>query len=182
MQTSTLIILLIIIILLILNIYLLNKSRKEFECPDCTCPECEEPIKCVVPSNKAIVIHLVNYYIDPLIKLDEPKEFMEKNMIFSNPKEVVFEEDFTKIHINLKEELIDNRYRFNENNLRYMYPPTAVKEKEFIDLYKLTDFPTPLITFKGTNILLGYVNVVKSWKFFINNNIFLKNITNEETE
>jgi len=180
MQTSTLVILFIIIILLIVNIYLIYKSRKEFECPDCTCPECEEVARCQTPSNKAIVIHLINYFIDPIIRTDEPKEFMEKNMIFSNAKEILFEEDYTKVHLQLKEELIENRYRFNENNLRYMYPPNAEKEKEFVDLYKLTDFPTPLVTFKGTNILLGYVNVVEKWKFFINNNIFLKN--NEEEE
>ena len=164
---------------MILNIYLLHKNRQEFECPDCNCPECEKVQKCLVPSNKSIIAHLIKFYIDPLIKSDEQKDFMNKNMIFSNPKEVLFEEDYNKIYTNLKDELLENRFRFNHNNLRYLYPPNNDKEKEFVDLYKITDFPTPLVTFKGTNILLGYVDVAQEWKYFINNNIYLKNNNQE---
>ena len=58
-----------------------------------------------------------------------------------------------------------------------MYPPDKVKEKEFIDLYKLTEFPTPLVTFKDTNLLIGYVDMVEDWKMFINNDVYLKNIS-----
>jgi len=176
METSTLLILMIIICLLGLNIYLQYKSRQEFECPDCTCPECPAEKVCLIPSNKSIVEYLIKIYIDPIIKIENPKKFMDKNMIFSNPKEIVFEEDYQTVHTNLKDELLENRFRLNEINLRYLYPPTVIKQKEFVDLYRITQFPTPLITFKNTNILIGYVELLKDWKIFINNNVYLKKI------
>ena len=175
MQTSTLVILIIIIGLISMSIYLQYKARQEFECPDCTCPECPPEKKCLIPSNKSVVQYLVNYFIDPLLTLEDPKEFMDKNMIFSKPSEIGFGDDYQKVHLNLKNELLENRFRLNESNLRYMYPPDQVKEKEFVDLYKLTNFPTPLITFKDTNILIGYVEVIKDWRIFINNDVYLRN-------
>lgn len=180
MQTSTLIILIIIIGLISLNIYIQYKSRQEFECPDCTCPECPPEKKCLIPSNKAVVDYLVRFFIDPLLKLSEPKEFMDKNMIFSDAREIGFAEDYEKVFKTLKNELLENRFRFNELNLRYMYPPNQVKEKEFVELYKITNFPSPLVTFKDTNLLIGYVDTIKDWKIFINNNVYLKN--NDENE
>jgi len=174
MENSTLLMLIIIIGLLGVILFIQYKSRQEFECPDCACPECPKEKVCTVPSNKAVVEYLVRLYVDPLIKLEDPKTFMDKNMIFSNPKEVAFEEDYQTVHANLKDELLENRFRLNEINLRYLYPPTVVKQKEFIDQYKITQFPTPLVTFKDTNILIGYVDTLKDWKIFVNNNIFLK--------
>ena len=182
METSTLLILIIIIGLVTMSIYLQYKARQDFECPDCTCPECPPEKKCLIPSNKSVVKHLVTFIIDPLLTLEDPKPFMDKNMIFSNPKEIAFAEDYTTVHLNLKNELLENRFRFNENNLRYMYPPDQVKEKEFIDLYKLTNFPTPLVTFKDTNLLIGYVDMVEDWKVFINNDVYLKNIKDDTNQ
>ena len=176
METESLLFSIIIIILLALNTYLIYKNKKDFSCPTCNCPKCDAPTICDIPSNQAFVNYLRSNLITPLIELSEDQisNFLNENVVFSDKNTMLFAIDYEKVYSAFKGSLLDNQYKINETNLRYLYATDDNDKDKFLNTYRLSEFPTPLLTFANTGLYFGYLSSAQSWKMFVDNNVLLK--------
>jgi hypothetical protein len=163
---------LIIIVMIGINTFLVYESKKKFICPNCNCPECPSPVICDIPSNQSFVNYLQSNLIKPFLNTTNTKDFLNKNVIFSDKNTMLFAMNYDKINATLRGSIDNNKYKINESNLRYMYPSKG-KMDTFLSTYRLSEFPMPLLTFADTGLYFGYVTATQSWKIFIDNKILL---------
>ncbi|VVU94670.1 hypothetical protein CPAV1605_395 [seawater metagenome] len=171
-SNSSIYVTIFIIVLLGINTYLIYESKKTFECPDCNCPACPPLVVCDIPSNQSYVNYLRKTLIDPFLETKDISKFLNENVVFSE-KNTLLAIDYEKINAALRGSIDNNRYKINENNLRYMYPKQG-DETNFLNTYRLSEFPTPLLTFADTGLYFGYLSSAQSWKIFVDNQVLLK--------
>ncbi len=168
----------IILIIVSLVLFLTFENKNNFKCPECKCPKCEECKVCSIPSNENFIEYLNENFIDPIIAMQTPSvDYMKKNIVFSDENTMIFQTEYMKIFVAIQGSIINNKYKINANNLRYLYPKDQETTNVFLTKYRLSEFPTPLLTFDGTGLQFGYLSSTKTWKIFIDNPEILKQQT-----
>ena len=126
---------LIIIILIIvgLDLYLTYENKKNFQCPDCKCPECQQCDICSIPSNENVIEYLNKNFINTITNMKTPSvDYMNKNIVFSDENTMIFQTEYMKIFVAIQGSITNNKYKINANNLRYLYPKSIDSTSAFL--------------------------------------------------
>ena len=140
-----------------------------FNCPDCpTCPEQKDCSELYPPSSSQIVKHIHKNLIVALEDALDGVDFLNKNVIFANNVKVKFEADSESVLIKMREELIDNKKNISVENMSFVQSTDLNKKQDFNNQFNLSNYPSPLVVFQGTDILFGWIEKDSKWKMLIN--------------
>lgn len=143
-------------------------SIEKFACP--ACPECKPISNCSgmnPPSSYEIVRHIHDKIISQLELSNDGVLFLSNHVIFANNIRIKFETDAEGVLIKMRQQLIDSKVNINVNNINYIQINDPEKLNEFKQLFNINEYPTPLISFKDTDLLFGWINSDYKWKILI---------------
>ena len=120
------------------------------------------------PSSSQIVNHIHKNLIVALEDSIDGVKFLNENVIFANNVKVKFEADSESILIKMRPELIDNKKNINVENMSYVQITDQNRAQDFKNQFNLSNYPTPLVLFKNTDILFGWIEKDSKWKMLIN--------------
>lgn len=144
-------------------------SFSKFNCPDCpTCPPQKDCSELYPPSSNQIVKHIHKNLILALEDAIDGVKFLNENVIFANNVKVKFEADSESILIKMRPELIDNKKNISVENMTYVQTTDQNKKQDFNNQFNLANYPSPLVIFKNTDILFGWIEKDSQWKMLIN--------------
>ena len=144
-------------------------SFSKFNCPDCpTCPPQKDCSELYPPSSNQIVKHIHKNLVVALEDSIDGVKFLNENVIFANNVKVKFEADSESILIKMRPELIDNKKNISVENMSYVQTTDANKKQDFNNQFNLSSYPSPLVIFKNTDILFGWIEKDSKWKMLIN--------------
>ena len=171
MDTFLKFILTVLVILIIGQIIYSYITFSSFNCPDCPiCPPQKECSNLFPPSNSEIIRHLHKIIIAGLEDSIDGVDFLKKNTIFANNVKIRFETDAESILSKMRTELIENKKNIIKENIKYVQTTDKVKIEDFNKQFNLTEYPSPLVIFPGTDILFGWIASDNKWKILINKN------------
>ena len=159
--TVALVVLCILVSFQIVYSYMMYST---FNCPEC--PKCPEYNKeACIPSNDLLRNYILVNFTELLEQQVNEIDFLKNNVIFSNNYIVNYQLDSATFINKIKENLIGGRKNFVSENLIYVQFTDDTKYIEFTNKYALDAFPSPLIYFKGSNMLFGKIG--NDWKILI---------------
>lgn len=141
----------------------------KFNCPDC--PECPPQKDCsesYPPSNSEIIRHIHKKIIATLEDSVDGIRFLNDNVIFANNVKVKYEADSESVLSKMRTELIENKKNINRDNIRFVQTTDKTKMEDFNNQFNLSEYPSPLIVFTGTDLLFGWIESDSRWKILIN--------------
>lgn len=169
MDTFYKFILTILTLLILIQFIYSFMSFSKFNCPDCPiCPRPKECSELYPPSSNQIVKHIHKTLIIGLEDAIDGIKFLNENVVFANNIKIKFEVDSESILIKMRPELIDNKKNISVENMSYVQSNDINKKKDFNNLFNLSSYPSPLIKFKNTDILFGWIDKESKWKMLIN--------------
>jgi len=169
MDTFLKFILTVLVVLIIGQIIYSYMTFSSFNCPDCPiCPPQNECSDLFPPSNSEIIRHIHKKIIAGLEDSVDGVAFLKENALFANNVKIRFETDAEAILSKMRSELIDNKKNISKENIKYVQTTDKVKIEDFILQFNLTEYPSPLVIFPGTDILFGWIESDNKWKMMIN--------------
>ena len=169
MDTFFKLILIVLTTLILIQFIYSFMSFSKFNCPDCPiCPPQKDCSELYPPSSNQIVKHIHKNLVVALEDSIDGVKFLNENVIFANNVKVKFEADSESILIKMRPELIDNKKNISVENMSYVQTTDANKKQDFNNQFNLSSYPSPLVIFKNTDILFGWIEKDSKWKMLIN--------------
>ena len=164
MDTIFTILLFILCVLVSVQIIYSYFTFSSFSCP--ACPDCPAVnLDGKAPSNDNLRLYIVSKFIDVIDEDLNTINYIKDNVIFSDNYLINYQQDAQNFIEKIKNDLITNKSNISTINLKYVQFIEQENITKFMLKYNLSKFPSPLIYFKGSNLLFGFID--NEWKILI---------------